>query len=222
MNGNMADRQWNRSLIIGYSGDLPDKPPVIDEKTLIIAADGGLKWAEKWSLIPHVVIGDFDSINLKDEKLLLQNNTIVKRFPREKNKTDLELAVDYALDCGIKKLILAGVWGGRIDHSLGNIDILYKLGLKRIEACILTSHARLFLVNRKLELECPLNSIVSLIPLTETVTGVSTTGLYYPLKDALIKKGSTWTISNKTIEPLFSVTCKRGVLIAVCEFQNPR
>ena len=225
MNKNLSDKQWNKSLIIGYSDNLPDDPPIIDEQTLIIAADGGLKWAEKWGLVPHVVIGDFDSINIRDEKLLLlksNKNTIVKRFPREKSKTDLELAVDYAVDSGIKTIILAGAWGGRIDHSLGNIDLLYKLGLEGIEACILTTQAKLFLVNHKLELEIPLNTIVSLIPLTETVTGVSTTGLYYPLEDAIIKKGSTWTISNKTIEPLISITCKRGVLIAVVEFKNPR
>lgn len=216
-------QEWTKALIIGFGDDLPEELPIeIDQRTLIIAADGGSKYASNWGITPHVVIGDFDSLDLSSqESLVLQNIDIIK-FPKKKDYTDVELAINYALEHGVDEIILTGVWGGRLDHSLGNIELLYKLGLKEITASVLTSESQVYLVNGLLSLDLPIGTIVSLIPLSENVTEVSTTGLYFELKKASLVKGSTFTISNKSTSSCIQITKGTGILIVIVELKNPR
>ena len=212
------ERKWVRCLIIGHS-DIPAKPPVVDQHTMIIAADAGYLIAKQWGLVPHWLVGDFDSLNLQAVDELPA--TCIIRHPVEKDKTDVELALDFALELGVKEVVMVGVWGGRIDHSLGNIELMYNLACKNIKARILTGSAELHLANQALELNLPIGTIVSLLPLSAEVTGVTTCGLYYPLCNAIIKKGSTWTISNKAVAESIEVKCESGVLLAVV-IKDPR
>lgn len=218
----MINRQprWARCLIIGHSDDIPAKPPVVDGHTLIIAADAGYLLAQKWGLVPHWLLGDFDSLDPHAVGDFPPEQII--RHPVEKDKTDLELAVDYALTFGVGEIIMTGVWGGRVDHSLGNIELMYKLAGKNIEARILTGSAELHLVNQSLKLDLPVDTVVSLLPLSAEVSGVTTRGLYYHLRDAVIKKGSTWTISNKAAARSIEIKCGTGVLLVVVIQKDPR
>lgn len=214
-------KQINECLIVGFGSDVPKKPPDIGPNTLIVAADGGETQLTNWGLTPDVLIGDFDSIDPERQSLLESKKVLIKAFPKEKDATDLELAVDYALTYGVNKIILTGVWGGRVDHSLGNLEILYKLAQHKIETVMLTANAKIYVGTNELELELPLATIVSLIPLTEVVTNVSTDGLYYQLQKATLKKGSTKTISNKTVKPCIKISYKHGILLATA-LKSPR
>lgn len=212
--------KWDSCLIIGFGDDIPHKHPDISQETLIISVDGGHKWAELWGLTPHLVIGDMDSLDSEERQSLVLKAIPFQEFPVEKDQTDLELAVDYALSLGILEIVITGAWGGRIDHSLGNLEILYKLGQKNINARLVARHSEIILVNRFLELQLPMDTIVSLIPLTPIVTQVSTEGLYYPLTNSEIKKGQTVTISNKTVTSRIKISTKKGILVAVVEFKS--
>lgn len=216
---NKVSGKFKRALIIGSGQDVPEQAPAVGENALIIAADGGLLLAQKWNLIPDRLIGDFDSLNID---LIDLPEDLILRYPVEKDKTDLELAVDYALQWGIKEIILTGAWGTGISHSLGNLELMYFLAQNQVQAQIITRSAWVYTVNQLLELKLPLDSRISLVPLSEQVTGVSTSGLYYPLNDAVINKGSTWTIGNKTSAECIQITCGSGILIAVVELKNPR
>lgn len=218
----MANPQpkWDRCLIIGHGEDVPDNPPKVDGSTLIIAADGGLIRARQWGLVPHWLLGDFDSLDPGSSCELPADRIIA--YPAEKDQTDLELAVDFALGLGVREIVMTGVWGGRIDHSLGNIEILCKLAGKHVKAQMITSSADLYLVDRSLRLELPIGTPVSLLPLTSKVTGVTTSGLYYALQNAVIKKGSTKTISNYTVSSCMELRCETGVLLAIVLKKDPR
>ncbi len=220
MSHEINNRCWQSALIIGYGEDIPKTLPAIGKDTLIITADGGLKHAQTWGLIPHVLLGDFDSLDLNQLEFDL-SQTKIEKFPRDKDKTDLELAVDYALAHGIKAITFVGAWGSRIDHSLGNLELLYRLGKKHTTASIITAESEIHLVNYHLQLELPLGTVVSLIPLSEVVVGVSTSGLHYQLANQEIRKGSTWTISNKTKEKCIQISCESGILLLIVE-KNPR
>ena len=98
MNANIQNRQWKKAIVFGFGGDIPHRLPNLDEDTLVLAADGGIKWAKHYGLMPQAIIGDFDSISDEDKKIVLEQKILLKSFPKEKDKTDLELAVDFALD----------------------------------------------------------------------------------------------------------------------------
>ncbi len=207
--------KWQSSLIIGFGDDLPASCPQINEHTLVICADGGGRWARKWGVDPHIIIGDLDSLTQQEQAYWKGKKIKFLQFSPEKNETDLELAVDYCIGLGITQMKLVGVWGRRIDHSLGNIEILYRLGQENIQAEIRTNDTQLILVGR--ELNCTLipNTTISLLPLSPRVTGIHTRGLYYPLIDGTLVKGRTLGISNRVVEPAVQVKTNQGILLAI-------
>ena len=89
---------------------------------LLIAADGGAKYLIDIGLTPQVIIGDMDSV---DPDIRKNNGGIEHiRYPEAKDKSDTELATEYALGRGCKQVILLAATGGRLDHTLGNIALL--------------------------------------------------------------------------------------------------
>lgn len=217
MKQNKGAIQWHSALIIGNGPDMPASHPLVAEDTLIICADGGYNWAKKWGLVPHLLIGDFDSLQMAAWNTSFIDGIPTLRFPVEKDETDLELSVKHVLGLGITQITLVGAWGGSIGHSLGNLEVLYRLGMYGIDVCLITSNAKVYLVNGELELQLPINTTVSLIALSEQASQVTTKGLYYALDNADIAKGNTLTISNKTIAPSILIKCGEGILIAVVE-----
>jgi thiamine pyrophosphokinase len=107
------------------------------------------------------------------------------------------------------------VWGNRLDHSLANLDLLYRLAQEGITGEILTGNARLMTLTGRLALTSGVGKTVSLIPLSERCDGVTTKGLYYPLCNASLHKGSTLGISNKTVSESIEIACSTGILLVV-------
>src|SRR4030066_1514941 len=101
---------------------------------IVISADGGAENALKLNLIPDIVIGDMDSIKatVKENIREKSNKTRYISTSADKDKSDTQLAVEYALDLGIKKMIILGALGDRIDHAIANILLLTSPFLKDI------------------------------------------------------------------------------------------
>ncbi|NLY11549.1 MAG: thiamine diphosphokinase [Firmicutes bacterium] len=211
---NHSEEGLCKAVIIGLGADVPENFSV-SEHALVICADGGMKWAKKWGIVPDFVFGDFDSIDDESKKFVETHRVKKYTFPVEKDKTDVELAVDYCIANGVSDVTLVGVWGGRIDHSLGNLEILYKLGECGINGRIKTREMTLEIINKSIVLELVKGMNVSLIALTKEVTGVSTKGLYYPLQEATIMKGTTLGISNQAISESVKITVNEGILLVI-------
>lgn len=205
----------SKAFIIGAGEDVPETAPSIDHDTLIICADGGLKYALDWGIIPHVVVGDLDSSTGDVEGWCREHRVEFIRFPVEKDKTDGELAIDIAVSRGAAQITMTGVWGSRLDHSLANLDLLYRMAQAGIQGEIITGSARLLALTGSAYLELGRGKTVSLISLTPTCQGVTTQGLYYPLSNASLHKGSTLGISNKTTAECIEITCSTGILLVV-------
>ena len=88
------------------------------EEDLVIAADGGFDYLEEIGLRADCVLGDFDSV----ESYNLPSDCI--RYPRKKDDTDMMLAARLGLDKGYTEFRIYGGLGGRLDHTLGNIQVL--------------------------------------------------------------------------------------------------
>ena len=88
----------------------------IDEE-VVIAADKGYEFALKQGIIPEIVIGDFDSSTMPTNLNVLKLNV-------EKNETDGQEALSYAIKKGYDEIAIYGISGGRLDHEMGNLSLL--------------------------------------------------------------------------------------------------
>lgn len=89
--------------------------------TFIIAADRGYLAVKQMGLTPNLVLGDFDSLDPTAH--VPQDCEIIRAAP-EKDDTDTMLAVKTALDRGYTDITIVGAIGGRLDHTLANIQTL--------------------------------------------------------------------------------------------------
>lgn len=182
---------------------------------LIICADGGVKNALLLNLAPDVAIGDFDST----EESLLQDvqdkGVEIIRYPVEKDATDTEIVLDYLIDHNYSHITMIGCLGDRVDHSLANIALLKKLLAQKVYGRIIDEKNEIYLINDKIELYNRKGSILSLIPFSEEIEGVTTNGLYYPLDNHCMMKASSYGISNIIEEDFAKVEIKHGELLVI-------
>lgn len=179
-----------------------------------VAADGGMRHAAALDLQPELWLGDFDSAeSALQEKL---RNIPHMCFPREKDKTDGELAIDAALDKGAEKLILCGAFGGdRFDHSLLHINFAIHLAQKNIP-CLLTDGITegYPLVKGAYCFDFPPNTLFSIINYTD-ITSLSVRGAKWNLENHTLKFGDSIALSNISRAKIhISLQSGYGILLA--------
>jgi thiamine pyrophosphokinase len=115
-----------RAIIIagGQAGGNEDWRRWVWEGDWIIGADGGAAQALAWGLVPHLVIGDMDSLPGEARAALEAQGSQFVVHPRAKDETDLELALTYATQQGAREIVVLGALGGRLDHTLANVLLL--------------------------------------------------------------------------------------------------
>ncbi len=183
--------------------------------SLVIAADSGARHCSELKLKPGILLGDFDSISKSDWDKFNVNGTEIIRYPSEKDMTDSELAVEIALERGCTKVILLGAVGSRLDHTLSNVFLLKKLSDSNCEGLIADEKNEIRLVRDSIKLKREEGVFVTLLPLAGNAVGVSTEGLRYPLRDAVLETGSSWGVSNEFSEDTALVTVKEGYLLVM-------
>lgn len=180
----------------------------------VIAADGGLVHLKNAHLNPNVLIGDFDSLPediLEQERL--KNEVEIVPFPKKKDYTDLELAIDYAIDKGVSQLVILGAVGSRMDHTIANVHLLYKLINSNVFGYIEDDHNRVYMVDKKLILQREQGYNVSIIPMPPFAKGVSTEGLMYKLDEANLSFGNSIGVSNEFAEEQAIISLREGILL---------
>jgi thiamine pyrophosphokinase len=182
---------------------------------LLIAADGGALPLLRAGIMPHVAIGDMDSIDAAGLAELEAHGVALRRFQREKDETDLELALLYAATTGATAIDILGALGGRWDHTLANVALLALPELRARRARLLADGQTLFLVRDAAILEGQAGDTVSLLPLTGDAHGVTTKGLRYPLDDATLSYERARGVSNVLLDPPGYVSLRKGLLLVV-------
>jgi thiamine pyrophosphokinase len=183
---------------------------------LIICADGGGTTMVNVGLRPSVLIGDMDSIASAARRFLVESGALVIEHPPEKDKTDLELALDYALTQGPASITIAGGLGGeRLDHSMGNLLLLALPALCDIDVRLVDHTAEALCIWTQRQIQGSPGDYVSLLPLTPTVDGVRTSGLRYPLHGERLIQGHTRGVSNELVETLATISVASGCLLAI-------
>lgn len=199
----------------GYIGDFQYIGRYLADADLIIAADSGAVSLMRMGITPHILAGDFDSLPGPDLELLAASGVETCRFPVEKDMTDSELAVELALEKGCDTVVLLGAVGTRLDHSLSNVYLLKKLRQHGVMGMLADEHNEVYLSDGSIAVEREEGFKLSLLPLSDRVEGVTTRGLYYPLKDAILEAGSSLGVSNEFTEETATVTISSGLLLVI-------
>ncbi len=183
----------------------------------LIGADGGTRHILALNLMPNAVVGDLDSLEPATVTELIAQGVDVERYPVAKDQTDLELAIERGLRAGADEILLLGALGGRLDQTLANLLILaqrqWPVPLRLAEGNQL---AQVLRSGETLALQAAPGSTVSAIPLSAAVTGITYTGLEYPLDNATLTIGSTRGVSNVVASWPATITIRDGVLLVVC------
>jgi len=181
----------------------------------IICADGGAKHAYHMHLIPQIILGDFDSIDQEWYQHYKNKRVSIQSFPSEKDETDTELALRYAIQLKPDKIILMACSGNRLDHTLANIQLL-KQGLDAgIDMVMLDNSNEIYIVKNSLQINGKIGDTISLLPLTESVTGIYAAPLYYPVENLSITIGSPVGISNVMLSSDVTLTVTSGYLLVI-------
>ena len=184
----------------------------------IIAVDRGLAAAGALGLVPDAAVGDFDSV---DPAILAefrrQEHIVWEVHQPEKDDTDTELAIKRALAMGASHIVLLGATGGRLDHLLGNIHLLFPCLQRGVQASIVDPGNKLYLIDGEhhFKKKDVWGTYVSFLPLTEEVRGITLRGFKYPLTDRDISIGTSLCISNELEDEEASITFREGVLVVV-------
>jgi thiamine pyrophosphokinase len=188
---------------------------LLKEADLIIAADGGATHLRQLNIHPHVIIGDMDSIPPDTRQFFEKNFTPILPHPSRKDNTDTDLCVEFAIKKGATAITLVGVTGHRLDHTLANIFLLRRLADLGVEARILDENNEIHLVTDRLKLKGEKGALLSVIPVSENVTGLTLKGLEYPLENASISMGASLGISNYFRNTSATISIATGVLLVI-------
>ncbi len=199
-------------IIIVANGWLT-QPLTIQPGNLLIAADGGARHCLELGLTPDYVIGDLDSLDEDILATLASAGSKILRFPSRKDFTDLELAIQQAVELGASEITLVAALGERWDQTLANVGLAAAHTASRIKILDGAQEISFLHAGESLELSGAPGDTVSLIALSNQASGIRTQNLEYPLKDETLTLGSTRGVSNVLLEPVAVVSLKQGLLM---------
>ncbi|MFP7296087.1 thiamine diphosphokinase [Neobacillus niacini] len=198
---------------------LPNLNEYLGENEVWIGVDRGVYSLIKMNIIPKIAFGDFDSVSDDEYAVIEEHVRYMKKYKPEKNETDMELALNWAIKQNPDFIRVFGASGGRLDHFLANVQLLVKPLLE-------DNHVEIFLIDHQniLSLKGPGSykmrkradkKYVSFVPLTLDVKELTLKGFKYPLEDRHITIGSTLCISNELISDNGTFSFSEGILLVI-------
>jgi len=207
-----------KAIIIAH-GNKPDTDVLkryIDKDDLIICADGGAEYAFLAGYIPHVVVGDMDSLSKVQQTNLKKYDIEWISYPKHpKYQTDAELAIQHVLKEKFKQIVMFGIYGSRVDQSLATILFIAKQQQFDGQFVIVEDKQEIQIVSKSIEIKGKEGEIFSVIPLQQNATGVSIVRAMYPLKTQTIPYGSTLGISNEFKKSSVKISLQKGVVLVI-------
>lgn len=222
--GAVAGRRPTTALVVA-DGDVADRaaldaawPGWADPIGLVVAADAGAHGATRLGFGIDLLVGDADSIDPAELARLEASGVPIRRARRDKDESDTELAVLAAIELGAETVIVVGAFGGRrLDHALANVGLLAHPALVGRSCVLLSAETRVGLLTGPATSDFVgrIGDVVSLLALGDGVTGVTTAGLAYPLRDEPLPVGPARGLSNVREAETARVTVRTGRLLVV-------
>lgn len=174
----------------------------------VIAVDGGFAHVEALGIAPDMAVGDFDSLGYVPECRR------VSRHPVKKDKSDMELALEKAVAWDHDELVVYGALGGRLDHTLANLQLFAKFSEQgHYVTAIADAYAvRLITGPDVFRLPAVAAGTVSVFSANDCAQGVIETGLSYSLDDEPLSNRTSRGLSNELTGQAASVAVESGTL----------
>lgn len=204
-------------VVIFAGGELsPEYLDVLDEEDFIIGADRGALFLISHGYTPDISVGDFDSIPPEAlQEIEAKSKKTITCDAFNKDLTDSEMALDLAINTQPEDILLLGVTGTRMDHTLASIQMMTRALQRQINCSVMDNNNYISLTGSHALVQDRGFTYVSLLPLTPEVTGINLSGFLYPLTNATLKLGQSLGVSNKLIEPSGIVTIDSGLLLII-------
>ncbi len=199
-----------------FAGGEPVSADVLEDlpaDAFVIAADSGLDQARALGIAVDLLVGDLDSASV--EGLAAARDVPTELHPREKDATDLELALDTAARLEADRVMIVGGYGKRLDHLLANAQLLTSPRYAALDVEWLAGPARVHAVHGSARLHGSPGELVSLLAVGGPATGIRTSGLRWALDGETLEPGSTRGVSNEFTSPIAMVSVTSGTLLAV-------
>jgi thiamine pyrophosphokinase len=208
-----------RALVV--SGGIAPDPALVGplpQGAFVIAADSGLEHAAALGLRVDVLVGDLDSASGEAVRAAEQAGVRIERHPVDKEATDLELALDHALAIGATRVtVVSGGGGPRLDHHLAELVLLAsaRYAPLRLDARIGAARAVPVHAGEAVALSGEAGAVLTLLALGGRASGITTSGLRWPLRGEALEPGSTRGVSNEIVAGPVRVELTDGTLLAV-------
>jgi thiamine pyrophosphokinase len=190
------------------------------ENCLIICCDGGARHLQELGLKPDIIIGDMDSIEPAQLKSYSTQGVKIIKYPTEKDFTDTELALDYAMGLEPTAVYIWGALGGRLDHTLANVFLLIKGKKASIKTYLIDEYCEAFVIDQEAAFSGAQGQAVSIIAITEKVVGITLKGFLYTIKNAALTMGESLGISNIINDACAIIRIQSGSLLVVHYWQK--
>lgn len=201
-------------------GPLTAEASKIIENGEIIAADGGIDFCVRYGIKPAFAVGDFDSVSSEGLEVIKKTGIPIKTYPVEKDMTDTELALSFIPEEA--DITVVCPLTGRLDHIIANIQICASLHENGRNIILDDGVTQVNFLAGKDSVTVDVSrwgadTSVSLVPMSNRITGITTGNLYYPLSDAAIEFGKSLSFSNKPVENAsnISVSTAEGLLAVI-------
>jgi len=193
-------------ILISIGGNCSSNIKQKFEYEKVIGVDSGVEHLNKFAITPDLIIGDLDSI---DKKLLTESakkNIEIIKYPKNKDQTDFEIALNYAQKLEFESIDIIGGENGEIDHLL---SIFMTISINKCSNKTTWFYGKQKILFNPKSISINLNQIFSLIPLSN-IKNLNISGAKWNLQNKNIDFGSTRTLRNESVERLIKISCDEG------------
>ena len=207
------DKSSGICYIVGAMSLTPDLRPYPAPGDYVIAADRGFDSLLAYGVMPDLAVGDFDSLGHRP------NHPNVIQLPAEKDDTDMVYALRKGLELGYRRFILLGGVGGRLEHTLGNLQLLDWLTMHGAQGFLAGEKTVATCIRDGAELTFPptMSGYLSVFCNSGTAQGVTLNNLKYPLKDYTLTGSFPLGVSNQFLNAPAQVSVEEGSLLLIWE-----
>ncbi|MCL2087074.1 MAG: thiamine diphosphokinase [Oscillospiraceae bacterium] len=197
------------------AGEAPCSRPFIGEGALVIAVDGGFSYLQENGIVPHVLIGDFDSLVL--EECHVHSETQKIRLNPIKDKTDMAAALEYALNVGCNEFRIYGGTGCS-SHLMANIALLIKICENGMKGELFGNKENITVIrNSRVTFSREESGYISVFSVSGKSVGVCEKGLKYTLDNHTLARDNPLGVSNEFIGTESEISVKDGMLLIIRE-----
>jgi len=204
----------NFDVAVFLDGDLPNFNNITKvAKTKIIAADGAANRMIKSNFLPDLIIGDMDSLSANTDNIKVIKDS-------DQNTNDFEKILIYLIKNSFKNVVVLGLHGGILEHTLNNISVFLKYE-NQFDSLIIYDKDRYgIFIDKSIEIKLKRDEIISIIP--NPICNLKTEGLYWELQNETLAIGKREGARNKCKSELIKLTLNSGAYFLFIESRFPK